>query len=162
MNLGIQRFSNPAQGPYSFSLLNVLLMNIALVPAVIFLHEIGHAIAGTMAECSGISIMLHDFSTFETFTSMSCPGPINVQLALSGFLVVLPVAAMFMLLHNAPERHMGIVMAGFNLMLSFADIAEIAGMSAISGAAIFFGAAAVLFGEHRFVEGVLQRNSAAI
>jgi hypothetical protein len=130
------------------SILQVIIMALALTTTAVVLHEAGHMVAGALAGCKDIKILLFDAS-LETYTSMQCPGGISANLiSLSGFLLVIPFA-IAVYFQGGYDRFYSLVILGFNFMISGSDLSVLGNI--VSNLAAMSGAAMILFAENKII-----------
>lgn len=132
----------------------ILLLNIAVFAASVFLHELGHLAVGNLLGCSGGEIVLLDLFRPENlgpYTLISCPPQVGADfsllLGLSGFAFLIPFGIIFILLKRFPERNMGYIVFGMGLLLAGLDFLLVIPSSLITYLSIIAGTALVCVGE---------------
>lgn len=134
--------------PYISFFLYVVMLNASMVITTIVLHEAGHNVLGQVFGCKDIKIVLFDSGTGSSYTQMNCSGFSDFNaIALGGFLFVVPFGLIFLLMRGLPERNLGLIMIGFNLMASYTDISIVTDALVMPGIAAISGMAMLIVGE---------------
>lgn len=148
-----------SHGIFVHILVFVILLNALVVVSGAVLHELGHAMIGWTVGCTDIQILLFD-SGFAA-TRMACPSTVDgAVLALGSFLLVIPVASLFLLLQAFPEYSIGWILIGVHLLGSTGDLYR----TAMPDAAVMYGvpllgALIILHGENQLIAGLLDANT---
>ncbi|MEM5811498.1 MAG: hypothetical protein QXG91_02025 [Candidatus Aenigmatarchaeota archaeon] len=137
-------------------LLYYILVVLLVSLSTIVLHEIGHFIFGLISKCSEIKVVLIDQTTYGSYTEMRCPPTTNtIILGLSGFFIVLPISFLYLFRFKNFERYVGLLIFGFNLIISVDDFNK---YLKIPFAEIFsiFGIILVMIGEYKMIKSVVD------
>ena len=152
-NLDINRVGNPFLSIFIY----VALINASVAFATVAFHEAGHYTLGHFLGCSGIEITLFD-NTGGAYTEMSCPPSANIAvLALGGSLFVIPFGLILFLL-RFPERRSWVIAIGFNLIISYADIAMVTNMLMIPAFLTISGIAMFITGQSTLINNFVYKR----
>lgn len=133
-------------------LLCTILFNILIVSSTVLLHEAGHFLTGTYADCKHIKLVLFD-STLGTYTEMSCPYEQPQYFPLVGaVLLTTPFALSFTLLKNFPEKNFFWISIGFNFIIAVTDLPTIASLQISS---FVLGLFLIILGEILLIDKLL-------
>jgi hypothetical protein len=134
---------------YAKGLFQIVTITLIVATATVALHEFGHFMAGSAAGCKDIKINFLD-NEFNAYTEMRCPTTMGQEIALSGFLLVIPFAGLLWLTRN--QRYYSLVVLGLNLIISYSDISLISqqamNISAAAGIMIIFFGGNLLVNSH--------------
>lgn len=107
---------------YLKAFLYFFLITILFSFSTIVLHEIGHFIFGLISNCHSVRIVLFDTKFMATYTEMVCPPSTNIfLLGLSGSLIIVPLSLLLLFTIKGSDRYLGLIMLGFNLIVSLWD-----------------------------------------
>jgi len=141
---------------YFLCLFAVIIFNVLFVSATVVLHETSHFLLGIYFNCEEIKIVLVDYPKLNTYTEMRClPTTPVVFIAVAPLILVTLFAILLLLLENLPERYFGLVITGFNLMISASDIIGIA-PTFLFFPVLLIGMLLVIIGQALFINQFLQ------
>jgi len=107
----------------SLCLICVVILNILITSATVFLHEISHFLAGIYFHCKEIRIVLIEYPNLKAYTEMRCqPNTQYIFPALSPLVIITLFGILFLSLENLPEKNFCWVVIGFNLIISISDM----------------------------------------
>lgn len=140
-------------------LLFILVINSLVFLAVSLLHELGHAVLGTLSGCQGISVIL-DVQQISFYTMMECQAQISsLAVFWSSYILILPLSLAFLLLEDFKVTYLGYIMLGGNIMGSVADAAVYSDAAILRYFLIIVGLALIIVGEDRMIETTVQQRT---
>jgi len=142
--------------------LYIILINIILTLSTISLHELGHFILGSFYGCEKMKVILIDTdiaSTFTPYTIMSCNQNISEKkLSLGAFLFTIPFGLLFFLLKLKPEKYFGLIIIGFNILISTLDVKKIIDLDILYYLEFIIGVLLIIRGEMLIVDYTLSKK----
>jgi len=134
--------------------LYVILVNSMVTSATLLLHELGHYTLGLYEGCEKIKFVLLD-SEQGTYTEMVCPRAESWYFAVLGaFVFVIPYSILFIFLKNFPERHLSMIIIGFNFLIASADFSF---FPIINPIVFCIGVILIIWKEIIFIDNLLNK-----
>jgi len=131
----------------------IFLLNIIVLLAAIPLHESGHIATAGLLGCTGENVIvtsIMDPFLPGVYSEMLCPlamGKYLYLMGLSGFMFLVPFSLSFLALGKRPERNLGLVTAGFSVVLAAIDLLLVCGDALVVYAAFASGVLVMYVGE---------------
>ena len=137
------------------SLACVIIFNISITSATVFLHEISHYLAGVYFGCEEIRVVLIEYPELKAYTEARCkPNTQYMFLASSPFILISLFSASFLLLNNLPEKQLGWTMSGFNFIIGISDSMNFL-PSFMVYLTLIFGVILIISGQFLFINEIL-------
>jgi hypothetical protein len=133
----------------------VVVFNILITSATVFLHEISHFLAGIYFGCKEIRVVLIEYPNLKAYTEMKCQP--NIQYifpALAPLILISSFSTLFLSLKNLPEKNFCWIIIGFNLIISISDMLQFIPTFLIYLQSIM-GILLVISGQYLFINGII-------
>jgi len=135
-------------------LICVVIFNILITSATIFLHEISHFLGGTYFGCKEVKTVFMGYPDLKAYTEIICQQDKQyVFSALFPLILISLFSILFLSLKNLPEKNFCWIIIGFNFVISISDILHFMPKFLIYSELI--GLVLIVYGQFLFINEVI-------
>ncbi len=141
-------------------ILNIVLINLLVFCALIYIHEISHLSIAFCLGCKTGRSIAFDLSSFSSYTELYCHQGKNLMVYLGGLLISMIFGLLFIFL-DKPTKNISFLILGFSLTLSSLDLA-LAFNEEVFYFSLFGGLLLIAVGEYSIASHSLENSSKTI